>query len=232
MDDDNTVEGAVPAVGPKGEIYVVWVGPKGLVFNKSLDGGKTWMPHETWIIGIPGGWSYAIPGMKRCNGLPQTICDLSNGPNRGTIYVNWTDQRNGENDTDVWLIKSTDGGLTWSAPIRVNNDIEGRQQFLSWMDIDVKNGNIYCVFYDRRNYKSDSDETDVYLAKSIDGGESFVNVKISEHSFTPKKMIFLGDYIGISVYDNMVRPIWMEYAPYSLSVWTAIINGRDVLEKK
>jgi len=100
------------------------------------------------------------------------------------------------------------------------------------MDIDVKNGNIYCVFYDRRNYKSDSDETDVYLAKSIDGGESFVNVKISEHSFTPKKMIFLGDYIGISVYDNMVRPIWMEYAPYSLSVWTAIINGRDVLEKK
>src|ERR1044071_1040239 len=37
LDGDNTVEGAVPAVGPNGEVYVVWAGPLGLVFDKSLD---------------------------------------------------------------------------------------------------------------------------------------------------------------------------------------------------
>lgn len=36
-DDDNTVEGAVPTVGPNGEIYVSWAGPEGIVFDKSLD---------------------------------------------------------------------------------------------------------------------------------------------------------------------------------------------------
>jgi len=28
VDADNTVEGAVPAVGPNGEVYVAWAGPK------------------------------------------------------------------------------------------------------------------------------------------------------------------------------------------------------------
>ena len=41
IDSDNTVEGAVPAVGPNGEIYVAWAGPDGLVFDRSLDSGNT-----------------------------------------------------------------------------------------------------------------------------------------------------------------------------------------------
>ena len=63
---------------------------------------------------FPGGWDYDIPGINRCNGLPITVCDLSGGSNHGTIYINWTDQRNGTDDTDVWLAKSTDGGDTWT----------------------------------------------------------------------------------------------------------------------
>ena len=114
IDSDNTVEGAIPAVGPNGEIYVVWTGPNGIVFNKSLDDGNTWLPQETFVTTMPGGWDYNITGLSRCNGLPITLCDLSNGPNRGTIYINWTDQRNGTTDTDVFLIKSTARGSTWS----------------------------------------------------------------------------------------------------------------------
>lgn len=228
VDSDSTVEGAVPAVGPNGEIYVVWTGPNGLVFNKSLDDGVTWLTHETVITNVPGGWDYNISGLQRCNGLPQTICDLSNGPNRGTIYVNWTDQRNGTNDTDVWLVKSTDGGTTWSAPVRVNDDAPGHQQFLSWMDIDEANGNLYFVFYDRRNFPLSSQQTDVYLARSTDGGNTFTNYKINQNSFTPSPAIFFGDYIGISAYDNKILPAWMQYDSGTLSVWTAPIDEVSV----
>lgn len=225
VDSDNTMEGAVPAVGPAGEIYVVWTGPNGLVFNKSLDGGITWLPHETNITTMPGGWDYNIAGLQRCNGLPQTLCDLSGGPNNGTIYVNWTDQRNGTGDTDVWLVKSTDGGNTWTAPLRVNDDAPGRQQFLTWMDLDIITGNLYCVFYDRRNFAATSQQTDVYIAKSVDGGNSFSNYKINQTSFVPSPAIFFGDYTGISAYNNMVRPIWMAYSSGTLSAWTALIDG-------
>ena len=69
FDSDSTVEGAVPAIGPNGEIYVCWAGPNGLVFNKSLDDGTTWLPHETFITATPGGWDYNITGLMRCNGI-------------------------------------------------------------------------------------------------------------------------------------------------------------------
>ena len=51
IDSDNTTEGAVPAVGPEGELYVSWAGPAGLVFDRSFDGGKTWMDKDIFIIG-------------------------------------------------------------------------------------------------------------------------------------------------------------------------------------
>jgi hypothetical protein len=174
---------------------------------------------------MPGGWDYNIAGLQRCNGLPQALCDLTGGPNNGTIYINWTDQRNGTTDTDVWLIKSTDGGTTWSSPIRVNDDPPGKQQFLTWMDIDKTNGNIYCVFYDRRNFSTLTQLTDVYLARSVDGGTTFSNYKINTMTFTPSPSVFFGDYIGISAVNNVVRPIWMAYTGSTLSVWTAMIDG-------
>ena len=225
-DDDNTVEGAVPAVGPNGEIYVAWAGPAGLLFNKSLDGGNTWMASDRFITSMPGGWTFDIPGIYRANGLPITVCDLSNGPNRGTIYVNWTDQRNGTGDTDVWLVKSNDGGNTWTAPIRVNNDPAGKQQFFTWMAIDQANGYLYFVYYDRRNYADN--RTDVFMARSTDGGLTFQNFLVSNAPFVPTSTVFFGDYNNVSVQKGIVRPIWTRLEEGQLSVWTALIDNSAI----
>ena len=226
VDSDSTVEGAVPCVGPNGQIYVAWTGPDGIVFNKSSDGGLTWLASETKVCAVPGGWDYNISGLFRCNGLPATVCDLSPGPNRGTIYINWSDQRNGTTDTDVWMVKSTDEGQTWSAPCRVNTDAPGRQNFLSWMTVDPADGNVYVVYYDRRSRSIQGDTTDVYLARSADGGKSFTDFRINQQSFIPKPGVFFGDYIGISALSGMVRPVWMQYDGIStLSAWTAIMDA-------
>ena len=223
VDSDNTVEGAVPAVGPNGEIYDAWAGPVGLVFNRSFDQGETWMDTNVFVSDIPGGWDYAIPGIYRANGLPVTCCDISYGPYRGTIYINWSDQRNGITDTDIWFIKSTDGGLTWSDRKRVNDDPPGKQQFLTWMTIDQSNGYLYFVFYDRRNYSNN--QTDVYTAVSKDGGETFTNYKISESPFNPVSSVFFGDYTNISAVNNIVRPIWARLDGGSLSIYTALFDS-------
>lgn len=226
IDSDNTTEGAVPAVGPNGEVYVSWAGPAGLVFDRSLDGGNTWLDEDIFVSDIPGGWDYAIPGIMRANGLPVTVCDLSNGPNRGTIYINWSDQRNGTDDTDVWLVKSTDGGNTWTSAKRVNDDPPGRQQFFTWMTVDNVTGYLYFVFYDRRNHSNFN--TDVYMAVSKDGGETFTNFKVSNSPFLPNAGVFFGDYTNISAYNNIVRPIWTRLHNGQLSVWTAIVDPNAV----
>lgn len=227
IDDDNTLEGAVPAVGINGEVYVIWSSSEGLLFEKSTDEGKTWLPNDKIISSQPGGWSYNIPGIFRCNGLPIIECDRSDGKDKGNIYVNWSDQRNGSNDTDVWLIKSSDNGNTWSQIVRVNDDLPGKHQFFTWMTVDQITGYIYCIFYDRRNHNDEG--TDVYLAVSKDGGTTFINKKISETPFYPNDQVFFGDYNNISAYNNIIRPIWTSMTNGNTTVWTALIEIDSLL---
>lgn len=228
VDSDDTAEGAVPAVGPNGEVYVVWSLSDSLYFNKSLDHGATWLPHERTIGYQAGGWDYNIGGISRANGMPVTKCDLApNSPHRGTLYVNYGDIVNGANDTDVWLIKSTDGGTTWSGPIRVNDDATQTHQFFTWMDIDQTTGYLWFVWYDRRAYPDY--RTDVWMAVSTDGGDTFRNFKVSESSFLPNPNIFFGDYNNISAYNGVVRPMWTRMQNGLLSVLTAIVDTDLVL---
>ena len=224
VDEDETVEGAVPAVGPSGQLYTAWAGPDGLVFNRSLDAGLTWLPRERVLLPMPGGWDFAVAGVNRANGLPITACDVSRGPYRGNVYINWSDQRNGLADTDVWLLRSEDGGQTWSAPIRVNNDPPGRQQFFTWMTVDQVTGYLWFVFYDRRSYPAGDLRTDVYAARSTDGGRTFQNFRISQSPFTPNAATFMGDYSNITAHSNVVRPVWTRLDNNTPSVWTALID--------
>lgn len=229
LDGDNTDEGAIPCVGPTGQVYMAWAGPQGLVFNKSIDGGITWMPKEKKITPIIGGWDYEIHGIDRCDGLPITCCDVSNSPYRGTIYVNWSDQRNGTDNANVWLVKSSDGGNNWSKPIRINSDgcrMQARQHFMSWLSVDRFTGYLYTLFYDRRNHEGDT--TDVYLAVSKDGGNSFVNFRINDNSFVPTAEDFFGDYICVQSFNNIVRPLWMQLNNHKLSIWTVLLNANDL----
>ncbi len=226
LDDDETTEGAVPAVGPNGEIYVAWAVNNMIYFDRSFDGGDTWLENDIEAGEIVGGWALEIPGISRCNGMPVLKCDLSESENRGRLYINWTDQRNGTDNTDVWLIYSDDKGNTWSDPIKVNQDEAERHQFFTWFDIDSSSGSIYCIYYDRRN--TEGNATDVFLSASHDGGLNFKDYKISSSSFTPNSKIFFGDYNNISASKGHVRPIWTRYENNKLSIWTAIISSSEL----
>jgi len=208
VDSDNTVEGAVPAVGPNGEVYVAWAGPLGLVFDKSLDGGLTFGKDKV-ISDFPGGWDFAVEGLDRANGMPVTGVDLSDGPNKGSLYVNWIDARNG--DPDVFVMSSRDGGNTWSTPVRVNDDPlkNGKVQFFTWMAVDPADGSINIVFYDRRD--TTGTQTRLTLARSVDGGRTFVNYKIDQQPFAANSRTFFGDYSSISAYEGRVVPAFMHF---------------------
>jgi photosystem II stability/assembly factor-like uncharacterized protein len=204
LDDDKTTEGAVAAVGPDGEVYVAWAWKNKIWFDRSLDRGKSWLAKDKKIGRQSGGWNQEVPGLYRWNGMPITVCDLSDGPNRGTIYICWSDHRNGKGNIDIWLISSSDRGESWSKPVRINDDEGKAMQFLPWLAIDQTSGYLYCIYYDRR--AASSLETEVYLAYSTDGGKSFSNVKISEQSFSPKKDVFFGDYNNIAAHNGKIAP--------------------------
>lgn len=222
LDGDNTVEGAVPALGPNGEIFVCWTGPRGIMFQKSTDGGLTWLNEERKLADHVGGWDIQIPGIYRANGFPFLMSDMSGGPHNGTLYLNWCDQRNGADNTDVWLIKSTDAGQTWSEPIQVNQDKDPRHQFLTSLAIDQVRGDLHFVYYDRRRFKDN--RTDVVWATSKDGGQTFQEQRISNQPFVPNPMVFFGDYLGIAAHNGRIRPIWPRMDNNKITLWVALID--------
>lgn len=230
LDDDETVEGAVPAVGPEGQLYVSWAGPNGVSFSSSYDQGSTWT-QEISIDPMPGGWNYDIPGIYRANGLPVTKCDLSGGPHHGDIYVNWSDQRNGVENTDVWISQSSDEGKTWSEVKRVNQDESISHQFFTWMDIDQATGNIFVVYYDRRHAGADKLLTSIYMSMSVNGAESFVDFPLlseRDDGFIPDEKVFFGDYTNLTVHDGICRPIWTRMDEGNLSVWSTVVDTQKL----
>jgi hypothetical protein len=228
LDDDNTAEGAVPAASYDGKIYVVWANHEKIYLDRSYDGGDMWLSNDIQIAEQPGGWDLKIPGHDRCNGMPVLMVNNSKTNVQGHLYVMWADQRKGENDTDIWFMRSANSGDNWTSPVRVNDDGPGKHQYLPWMAVDQESGYIYILYYDRRAY--DDLQTDVYLAYSKDGGNTFKNIKISESPFTPSDKVFFGDYTNIAAHKGIITPIWTRMDNDKTSVWTSIIKHEE-LEK-
>ena len=226
LDDDFTAEGAVPAIGTDGKIYVAWANRGNIYFDRSYDEGNTWLRNDLLIAKQEGGWTLEIPGLERSNGLPVLAIDNSTSRYHGTLYLVWADQKNGKDDTDIWLIRSTNRGDYWSKPVRINTDDSRTHQFLPWISVDPTNGHVYIVYYDRRNYEDN--QTDVYLSYSFDGGNTFKEVKISETPFIPDAGKFFGDYTNIDAYGGVVTPIWTRMDSGKTSVLTTIIKDEEL----
>ena len=229
LDNDFTVMGASPAISLDDKVFVVWANQGNIYLDRSYDEGRTWLKNDMPIAKQMGGWDLAVPGLGRCNGLPQAAMDNSGSPFHGSLYVLWADQRNGEDDTDIWLTRSSNRGDNWNSPIRVNQDGPGKHQFMPWMAVDQSNGILYVMFYDRRSHTDN--QTDVYLAWSMDGGNKFTEVKISETPFTPEATKFFGDYTNISAHKNIIAPIWTRMDDGKTKVLTAVIKQEDLVKK-
>jgi len=208
-DDNGAVVGIIGTVAPDGTQYVVWNEGLNVTLAISRDGGKTFEPSRPiFDVGPPYfGGAGGIPGVSRAMGFPQVGVDGQ----RGTLYVTWSDFRNG--DVDVFISRSTDRGQTWTPPRRVNNDAvhSGADQFLQWMAVDPSDGSVYVQFYDRRDDPANR-KTLVTLARSTDGGNTFTNYGWSEQPFGGENA-FLGDYEWMTVNKGRVFGIWAEAAP-------------------
>ncbi len=223
-DDDYTTEGSVPTSDGE-HIFTTWSFNKKIWFNKSSDNGKTWMQEALPIADQYAGWRFNIPGVNRANGFPITSVDISKSKHKGTIYVNWSDQLSPTN-TDVFICKSEDQGQTWSTPLLVHKESANRHQFFNWMSVDPETGYIYIVYYNE--ITSGGNLINVELAVSKDGAQTFKNYTISENSFDPRGANFFGDYNNIDARGGVIRPVWTQTEKGLVSVWTALINEKDL----
>ena len=223
IDDDGTAEGAVPAYGIKNARYVGWALNNMIYFSRSLD-GKTW--EEFKVAHQKDGWTQNYAGFNRANGMPVTVVDhCKKSDFYGRVYVCWGD-KDEKNGGEIWISSSDNAGANWSRPIKVSPNGGRADQFLPWVTVDPISGYLYAVYYDRRGTEKDN-ETNTYLSKSEDGGQTWVEQQINEAPFFPTSTTFMGDYNHISAFGGVIRPIWTEMNGLKKSVWTYLFNEKQ-----
>lgn len=207
-------QGSLPVIGPDGVIYVAWLNfdTSSIRMVKSTNGGQSFgepFPVAD-ITQIPN----PLPGGGfRDNSFPTMAVD----PKNGNIYVAWNDFRNG--DADIYFTRSTNGGSSWSDPVRINDDLfrSNAHQFFPWLSV-APNGKLYAGWFDSRLDPTPLTEPlyyDEFVTVSTDGGITFspnqrtseVSADSSTGGFTTP---FIGDYSGMASTNNFVYPAWVD----------------------
>ncbi len=180
------------AVGPSGELYICGTSNLGIMIAKSSTARDsnhvvTW--DTTLAVNLDGdevafaGNSSPNPG--GLHGQAWVAVDCSNGPYHGYVYVLCSVQRNSNSDPlDVMFARSTNGGRTWSSPVRVNDDVSTTAwQWFGTMSV-APTGRIDAVWLDTRDNPG-SVNSSLYYSYSTDAGTTWAtNVRLSQ-SFDP-----------------------------------------------
>jgi hypothetical protein len=130
--------------------------------------------------------------------------DHSGGPTNNNIYMLASVLPPGRSTTDVMFVRSTDGGLTFSTPHRINDDANFQAKWHWFGTFAVApNGRLDAVWYDNRNAADDSSQ--LFYSYSTDAGLTWspnvaVSAAFNPHEGYPNQNK-IGDYITI-VSDN------------------------------
>jgi hypothetical protein len=119
----------------------------------------------------------------------------------GTLYVVWQDGRFAGNHDGIALARSADGGLTWSAPVRINAE-PAVAAFTPQVHVRA-DGTIGVSYFDLRSDTADATLlVDYWLARSADGvqwSETRIDGPFDLASAPlVDGAVFLGDYMGLA----------------------------------
>jgi hypothetical protein len=223
----NEDQGSNVAVDGKGNVYVAWEQfPVFLPTNeidiaKSSNGGASFGPKVTVAIVTPVGSLFGLlQGGFRNNEFPSLAIDRSRGPGKGPLYISWNDGGLGVtpdgfppfagftyNFGDAFVTRSDNGGVSWSSPVKVNDDEDAvgtpADHYLPGIAAD-RRGSVGVCFYDRRR-DPENFLIDRECASSQDGGQSWKNHRITKMSFSASisadlliNPVYMGDYDGVA----------------------------------
>jgi len=164
---------------------------------RSTDNGTTWSKTPVTISTLQ-----AVGTSNPANKAPvrdgSGIVSVSTATS--AVYVAWQDSSFSMGKHDgIALVSSTDGGMTWSAPMQVNGD-PNVQAFTPTVNVRA-DGVIAVTYFDLRNNTAPSDThlyTDCWMVTSTDGGITFSEQHLSGsfdlYNAPDSQGLFLGDY--------------------------------------
>lgn len=176
---------------------------------RSADRGVTWSaPVNLFSQQLLGVRDPATGTLIRDGGIvPQMAVGAD-----GSLHVTWQDARfTGARDAIAYT-RSTDGGLTWSAPVRVNGSA-AVPAFTPQVHVRA-DGTVGVTYFDLRSDTADAATllTDHWLARSTDGvnwQETRVTAAFNLNTAPQASgQYFIGDYMGLASVGDAFIPFY------------------------
>jgi len=222
-------DAASPAVGPDGELYVLYLdlgddvldyegGHQGrggppyqgnwqLVLARSQDRGRSWRESVVERTLVPS---------ERFVAFIPPFPSLAVDGRSGRIYASFEDASLG--DADVWVWSLPRGGSAWEGPTRVN-DTRRRDRTTQYRPklAVAPNGRLDVVYYDRRADRRDV-MNEVSFQFSSDGGKTYSpRVRLSDKAFSSRigfghdrGLPDIGSRLGLLSTDSRALAIWTD----------------------
>jgi hypothetical protein len=226
-----------------GNVFVFWptTGNSRIVMAKSTNGGVSFATPVV-IATTKDSYDIGIPSFNNRRALIYT----AGGAFGSNVYVTWTDlsgntgctapaNEPGSNasstcKTRIWFSRSTNGGTSWSAPVKINDQASNNDQFNQWLAVDPTTGNIGVMYYDTVN-DATRKKTDVYFQISTDSGATWSAASKVTTAMTDETVAGsdsgnqYGDYNSLSGYANVFFPSWTDRRNNAKEeIWTAPIS--------
>jgi hypothetical protein len=157
---------------------------------------------------------YSEPSIRTGVFLPAATTDRVTG----NLYVVYQASVGGV--PRIVFTKSTNGGITWRAPVAISNNPANTGVFNPAISASPDGLTLSAVFYDRRNNPGSTTLVDLYLAQSFDGGTSWQpNIRLTSQSSNAalapltSSGYMLGDYLGVAETtkpSGPVVPVWVD----------------------
>ncbi len=242
-----TAIGADVKTNSSGDVFGFYpdTGSRGIYVVKSTNGGASYATpvkivttYDSYDIGVPAFNSrrillYVSGGTYR-NGTTNNVYALWSDLSGDTGCTTATNEP-GSNvsstcKTRIWFSRSTDGGATWSARVKINNQAGLNDQFNPFIAVDETNGNLGAIYYDTVA-DSGRKKVDIYYQLSTDGGATWqAAVKVTS-AMTDETISGadsgnqFGDYNSLSGYGNKFFPSWTDRRNNAKEeIWTAPIS--------
>ena len=145
--------------------------------------------------------------------------DQSGGVHNGRVYLSYLDAPPADlANTLLYVMHSDDGGVTWSAPVLVNDDGTSASHFMPGFAVDQTTGAVGATWYDTRGDPTRVN-TRYYGSVSVDGGDTWsanfpIAIGTSNATFAtppaPIRDTNYGDYTGLAFHGGVMVPVWAD----------------------
>lgn len=240
--------GADVKTNANGDIFVFWPdadGSQNIVFVKSTDGGANFSAPQVIATTFATTRRLAIPAGSSRNLRVYISAGAYRTASKNMVYAVWTDLSGDSGcttgggpgtstsstcKTRVWFIRSTDGGTTWSTPVKINNQSGKNDQFHSRLCVDETSGLIVVTYHDTVA-DSGRKQGHVYYQTSSDDGVTWstaVQVTTASSDATGAGVdpngFGYGDYDGLTGNAGTFFPCWTDLRNGIEEIWSARLS--------